>query len=47
MRFKRLIATALAAAMILGLVSVGFAASFEDTEGFEFEASVLKWQTSG
>jgi len=42
MRFKRLIATALAAAMILGLVSVGFAASFEDTEGFEFEASVLK-----
>ncbi len=42
MRFKRLIATALAAAMILGLVSVGFAASFEDTEGFEFEASVLR-----
>lgn len=47
MRFKRLIATALAAAMILGLVSVGFAASFEDTEGFEFEASVLKLANLG
>ena len=39
---KRLIATALAAAMIFGLVSVALAASFEDTEGYEFEASVLK-----
>ena len=42
MKMKRLIATALAAAMIFGLVSVGFAASFEDVEAYEFEDSVLK-----
>ncbi|HHW19368.1 MAG TPA: S-layer homology domain-containing protein [Firmicutes bacterium] len=46
---KKLIATALAAAMIFGLVSVGFAATspFPDTAGVEQEAAIAKLKTLG
>ncbi|NLA60145.1 MAG: S-layer homology domain-containing protein, partial [Firmicutes bacterium] len=37
---KKILAVALAAAMILGLASVAFAASFSDTEGHEREAAI-------
>ncbi len=42
MKMKRLIATALAAAMIFGLVSVGLAASFPDVEEYDFAQEVLR-----
>ncbi|QUL97897.1 MAG: S-layer homology domain-containing protein [Candidatus Fermentithermobacillus carboniphilus] len=46
---KKLIATALAAAMIFGLVSVGFAATspFPDTAGVEQEAAIAKLKALG
>jgi hypothetical protein len=37
---KKILAVALAAAMILGLASVAFAASFSDTEGHEREIAI-------
>ncbi len=42
MKMKRLIATALAAAMIFGLVSVGFAAVFSDVEDHARKNDILK-----
>ena len=37
---KKILATALAAAMILGLASVAFAASFTDTDGHARELAI-------
>ncbi len=44
---KKILATALAAAMIFGLASTAFAAAFPDIAGNEFEADIAKLKALG